>query len=431
VKIVSLVFSLFIILMPNPVFSEEPLMINQIVVHPKNPKVLYAAARPQGVLKSVDRGKSWIPIRKGLKNTSVYHLVIPNQEPETLYLATFGGGVYKSENGGDSWLDINDGLGDTNIHALVIDPSDSKSLYAGTSTGEVFRSLDSGKHWKPSSKGLPYIEGEVIISLLFDRDRTPRLYLGEESLFARKKTKEGEAWDSVGDGLKKEVITTLGFDPDKGGAFYAGTMRDGLFVSADRGKSWKPVGALFRKKWIQKIFVGPSKPSKIYVSVLGEGLYKSSDRGKSWTKLHQGLPSGDDIMTLAIDPENPNQIYAGTHNTGIFVSSDGGSQWTAPEIKREPVASIIESLISSEQSTPEQKHLPPVPAAFNKCTKCHGWTDPHLSRKKTFWRVPPNRRDWRPTVKRMSPGAGLTPEEEETVINFLTSYSQAKAEGVN
>lgn len=410
-----------------PAFATTPLMVNKIVIHPNNSKILYAGGRPQGVLKSVDRGKTWFPARTGIGNTSVYHLLIPEQMPDTLYLATFGGGVYKSEDGAASWHEVNNGLGNTNIHALAIDPTNPDALYAGTSTGDLFQSQDGGLHWTPFGEGLPFLEGEVFATLLFDAKMPPNLYLGQESLYIRESKGSKGSWVAVSQGLKKELISTLAIDPENK-IYYAGTIRDGLFVSKDQGKSWKSVTELFKKKWIQRIFLDRSKPNQIYVSVVGVGLHKSMDRGKIWEKLDQGLPPGDNIMTLAIDPDDSNRLYVGTHNKGIFVSSDGGATWSAPMIKQEPFDVIATSLISSPPpvASNPSKPLPAIPPAFLKCTKCHGWADTYLTKKKTFWRVPSNRRDWRPTVKRMSPGAGLTPEEQETVIKFLMSYTEAK-----
>lgn len=401
-------------------FAGEPLMINQILIDPNEPAILYAAARPQGVLKSADRGKSWSPARNGLKNTSAYHLALDPANAKTLYLGTFGGGVFKSADGGEHWVEINDGLGNTNIHALAVDPNNPKRVVVGTSTGDLFQSLDGGIHWSAYGEGLPSLEGEVIATLLFETAPPSRLFLGQELLYAR-----GAAgpWAPLGEGLKKEVITTLAFDREHQ-ILYAGTLHAGPFLSRDRGRSWIPVEGPFNRAWVNTIAVSRKKPREIYVSAFGKGFFKSLDQGATWIRMSGGLPLDDDIMSVAIDPEDPDRLYAGTHNKGIFISRDGGTTWIAPEITREPVSSIINSLVPDEAPTPDR--APVIPAPFVKCTKCHGWTDLFLTRKKTFWRVPPNRRDWRPTVKRMSRGAGLTPAETEEIISFLNTYSQRK-----
>ncbi|MBI3605375.1 MAG: hypothetical protein HY202_05045 [Nitrospirae bacterium] len=419
-----IISSFWILCLASPVFSEEPLMINQILIHLKNPQVIYAAGRPQGILKSADRGKSWFPARKGLKNTSVYHLVISPTNPQILYLGTFGGGIYKSADGGDSWTEINNGLGNTNIHALAIDPAKPDQLVAATSTGEVFLTLNGGSIWTPFSQGLPFLEGEVLETLLFDTGHSSLLYMGQDNLYSRSTAESTGVWEALGPSLKNERITHLAFDPIHK-ILYAGTKNDGLFSSQDKGKTWKPSSDLFKKQWIQRVILDRSQPPRLYVSVLLKGLFKSADQGKTWKKLDQGLPLNDDILSLAIDSENPDRLYAGTHNNGIFVSTDSGNSWTAPEVKQEPVQSIILSLASAGEPGVKNQipgPSPVPPPAFSKCTTCHGWTDPLLSQKKTYWRVPPNRREWSSTVRRMGPGAGLSAGEEKEIIDFLNGY---------
>lgn len=428
-RFASLPLSAAALLVGAITLAQEPLMINQIAVHPKSPKVLYAAARPQGVLKSVDRGESWVPARKGLKNTSVYYLVIPERDPGILYLATFGGGVYRSTDEGENWIEINNGLGNTNIHALAVHPTHAKTVVVGTSTGELFESQDGGGHWEGFSQGLPEIPGEVVVSLLFIPKGSPQLYLGQESLYVRGLKGSTPAWLSQGKALREETITSLAFDPEHQ-VLYAGTMRNGVYTSTDRGKSWVSAGAVFEKKWIHKVYVGGAGSNRLFVSVLGEGLYRSEDGAKSWERLHRGLPRGENILSLAFDPIDFNRLYAGTHNQGIFLSSDGGSSWTSPKIVQEPLDQIVRSLQSpspNSSSSPPSKALPSVPDAFTKCTRCHGWSDPLLSQKKTFWQVPPNPRDWAPTVNRMKSGAGLTDEEEVIIVDFLNRYSRQRA----
>jgi hypothetical protein len=78
--------------------------------------------------------------------------------------------------------------------------------------------------------------------------------------------------------------------------------------------------------------------------------------------------------------------------------------------------------------TPDPKRPKPdirPPAAFAKCNKCHGWTDPYINlAPHGFWLVPPNRRDWSLTVKRMMKGTDITPEEQKTITEFLQAYSK-------
>jgi hypothetical protein len=67
------------------------------------------------------------------------------------------------------------------------------------------------------------------------------------------------------------------------------------------------------------------------------------------------------------------------------------------------------------------------PPAFSKCNACHGWTDPALNQTEhSLWLMPPNRRDWARTVRRMARPAGLTESEAGDITDFLTRYSEAR-----
>jgi photosystem II stability/assembly factor-like uncharacterized protein len=426
-------FSLVFLCSFHPVWavSGEPLLVNEIAINPKDPRTLYAAARPQGVLKSTDRGMTWRPVRNGLTNTSGYHLVMHPTNPKILYLGTFGGGVYKSEDGGEHWFEVNQGLGNTNIHALILNPLEPDQLVASTSTGKLFKSENGGKSWVSFNEGLPLFEGEVISTLLLFPKEPGGFYLAQGGLF--KRPFPSQRWMAADSSLSEQVITALAYDA-RHRIMYAGTMRQGLFktslhsdpIASESRLDWTPVGAPFQKQWIRLITLDPSDPSVIYVVAIGGGLYKSTDQGASWHEINTGLPTKA-VTGLAIDPTNPQLLYVGLqYSDGLFISRDGGTTWSLPALQIEPVQQIIASLSSRPPSAPSGG--PPVvpPPAFAKCNQCHGWTDASLNQRATFWRVSPNRRDWRPTVQRMAPGARLTPQEEEEIIKFLTDYSRQR-----
>jgi len=439
-KIFIAFFSLASLFISDPVRAglKEPLLINQIVIDPQNPKIVYAAARPQGVLKSTDRGASWFPARHGLMNTSVYHFAVNPNNPKVLYLGTFGGGVYKSENAAEDWFEVNNGLGNTNIHALVLNPLQPDRLLVSTSTGELFQSDDAGKNWKPFNEGLPSFPGEVISTLLVFPKSPGGFYLAQGGLFRRPFS--SQAWQAVIGNLPDEVVTALAYDASSR-AFYAGTMSHGLFkapldsegVNTDptairSALSWKPIGTPFQQQQIRLIVKDPGRAATLYASVVNRGLFKSSDGGTTWEAINSGFPSLE-VESLAIDPENSQFLYAGTHNDGIFISQDGGNTWKPPaKVEVEPLMQIIASL-TQQPSSDNSKAFPMAPPPFFfKCNKCHGWADAVLNQKATYWRVSPNQRNWQSTVQRMSPGAGLTPGEQEEVIRFLTVYGRHRSE---
>jgi photosystem II stability/assembly factor-like uncharacterized protein len=430
---VLLFLALVLSMRPSLAAVNEPLLINQIAIDPKDSHVLYAAARPQGVLKSTDRGMTWRPARQGLANTSVYHIVINPANPRILYLGTFGGGIYKSQDGGETWVEASTGLGNTNIHALILNPLQPDQLLVSTSTGDLYRSQDAGESWQSFNDGLPPIEGEIIASLLIFPNDPGGYALVQGGLFRRPFS--SSSWLAVGSNIPDEVMTALAYDPQRR-TFYAGSMKRGLFratLPSATGRAdptavmtrldWQPIEGPFHDQWIRFIELDPSNPSIVYIGVVAHGLFKSTDRGASWKEVDAGLPSKD-IESLAIDPTASSVLYAGMHNDGVYLSRDGGHTWTPPDqLTVEPVQQIIASLTGQASPAPSPTAPMAIPPAFGKCNKCHGWADPTLNRRPTYWRVAPNVRNWLPTVHRMSQGAGLTPQEEDEIVKFLTVYS--------
>src|SRR4029077_11276499 len=99
--------------------------IGRIVIHPKNPEVVYAAAlghlwgpnAERGVYKTTDGGKTWNQVLKINDDTGVSDIAMDPESPDTLYAAAYerrrtpfgfnGGGpgsaIYKTTDGGATW----------------------------------------------------------------------------------------------------------------------------------------------------------------------------------------------------------------------------------------------------------------------------------------------------------------------------------------
>jgi len=133
--------------------------VNQIVIHPQNSQVLYAALGinnfcTPGVIKSTDGGESWFWADSGLYTdweTNASCLAFDPLNPDTLYAGTrgfFGGTVYKTTNGGLYWIDVGDEIVGSRIGSLAVDSQNPQIVYAGTSlSGAVNKSINGGINW--------------------------------------------------------------------------------------------------------------------------------------------------------------------------------------------------------------------------------------------------------------------------------------------
>ena len=153
-----------------------------------NDRLLLNLSLPGGLARSLDGGRTWTKLRKGLPGDEnevyVLSLAIDPTDANVIYAGTGGfvgqgHGVYKSTDGGDSWSASNRGMIDYRISAVAIDPADSKIVYAGSDAGELFKSEDGGQTWTNLTEQLPLDPNShsTIQYILFDPSQSGKLYL--------------------------------------------------------------------------------------------------------------------------------------------------------------------------------------------------------------------------------------------------------------
>ncbi len=403
--------------------TEGPLFIHRIAVHPQNPDRFYAMTSNMGVLRSDDGGRRWVPSNHGLRSFTHHALIMTSGADRAhpiLYIGGWGGGVSMSADGGATWTEINANLGNTAVDAIAVDPQWPDRLYVATST-RMYQTTDGGRRWEDFGEGLPsFSEAVGYKSLVVEPPPSGRIWLGTEGgLFRRDASAHRWRRDSR---LGKARVTALAYDEGRH-LLYVGTIKHGLYAGTASG--WTRLGGA---EWfISGVAVHPRDSRRVYVSTRGAGFYRSDDGGAHWTKSTAGL-TDEDVRSLAIHPADPSRLVVGTTRSGLFYSTDGGATWTASE----PVASLtmgqIIAMIETDGESEGQGHPPAdPPAAFAKCNACHGWSDRALNAKRTYWRVPPNPRDWNETVWRMAERAKLTAKERDDVVRFLSGYSRRAA----
>src|SRR5262245_1340468 len=124
--------------------------IGKIVIHPKNPDIVYVGALgrlygpggERGLFKTSDGGKTWEQVIKVDNVTGVLDIIMHPTNPETLIAATWE----RQRDEFDSFLgdakkpEATDVYGPSKLHA------------AGT---QIYKTTDGGKNWKVLSEGLP------------------------------------------------------------------------------------------------------------------------------------------------------------------------------------------------------------------------------------------------------------------------------------
>jgi photosystem II stability/assembly factor-like uncharacterized protein len=107
--------------------------ISRLAIDGGSPETLYAATLA-GLFKSTDGGGSWSATGLALPTTD---LAIDPRDPDVLYAATDGGGVLRSSDRGTTWLAINSGLPVLVVDRIVID-SAGAYLHVTTGAGGVY-----------------------------------------------------------------------------------------------------------------------------------------------------------------------------------------------------------------------------------------------------------------------------------------------------
>jgi photosystem II stability/assembly factor-like uncharacterized protein len=327
----------------EPVFDDMPtLSIGDLAVAESDPDIVWvgtgeanifrASMAGIGVYKSTDAGKTWQHM--GLDNTyTIARVVIHPKNPDIVYVAATGHewttnpdrGVYKTTDGGKSWqkvLSVNDHVG---ANDLVMDPQAPDTLYAATWNrirrrwsdpvpgGEdgLYKTTDGGKTWTPINTGLPDTNFTGRIGIDLCRTKPTTLYAYVDNHTPGTEPKPGEV-DSYGRPRQRGIVGAE------------------VYRSDDAGASWRKVSPPGMDRfggtygWVfGQIRVDPNSPETIYI--MGLGLSKSTDGGKTYQNLYsQGLHG--DHHGLWIDPNDSDHLI-NNNDGGVNISYDGGQSW--------------------------------------------------------------------------------------------------------
>lgn len=304
-----------------------------VAVHPLKPKLVYVATE-EAVYKTRDRGLTWQRLSEGLSRVRVMNLAIDPQLPANVFAGTLADGVYKSPDGGRRWLPRNAGIQkgtiSANVNQLVFDPTDSQILYAATTVG-VFKTRDAGQSWTERMRGMTEIN--FIVALAVDPLRSTILYAGTSGGVYR--SMDGaDHWTKANNGLvpddAKMASMALGvnrllIDPADPDVVYAGTTQ-GVFKTIDKGETWARLAAGLGDLYVSSLVLEPGNGQHVYMGT-SRGIFQSRDGGQTWSATNNGLDNLN-IRAIAMDSRDSRVLYVGTNGNGLFRSQDGGESWS-------------------------------------------------------------------------------------------------------
>ncbi len=324
------------------------LFVDNIIVDPRNPKVLYVGAHrhdlPGGFFKSTDGGLTWRESSQ-LKDQAIHSMAQADSDRDTLIVGTYTG-IFRSEDAGETWkqLPTKDVQGLLHVESLAIDPRTTDTIYAGTFY-LPYKSTDGGQTWKIIREGM--IDDSDIFAIDIDPADPNHIIASACSGIYESKT-AGESWRKV-QGIPSQSRRTRAIlqHPSMPGVVFAGTTEG--FWRSDKGgdaDSWMVTTS--RQLEINSIAVHPSRPDVVYIGTNNYGVMVSTDAGKSFTPTNGGF-SGRFANAILADRETPNRVYASTINTAtgggfLFVSNDNGDSWR-PSMRSMPSRLITYSII--------------------------------------------------------------------------------------
>lgn len=250
-----------------------------------------SASFGDGVYRSDDAGTSWR--HRGLSDSErIKRIVVHPRDPDVVWVCALGHawgpnaerGVFRTTDGGRTWDKVLYRDENTGCSDLAVDAANPRILYAGMWTfrrrpwhfsdggGEtaLYRSTDLGATWTTLTNGLP-TSAMARIGVAASASRPETVYLITET-------------------------TDAGV----------------LFRSDDRGDSWRKVydtpDINFRPFYYSDIRVDPANPEVVYA--LSGGLTRSKDGGRTFENIGRGVHG--DHQALWIDPLDPERILSGS-----------------------------------------------------------------------------------------------------------------------
>ncbi len=313
--------------------------ISKILVHPKDPDVVFVAAQgplwskggDRGLYRTKDGGKTWRKVLGAGEWTGVTDVASDPRNPDVLYAATWqrhrtvaaymGGGpesgLFRSTNGGETWEKLKKGLpeGPLGKIGLAVSPHDPDVLYAAIETnrrtGAVYRSTDRGSSWEKRSEAVSGATGPHYYQELYASPHAEgRIYLVDVRL--QVSDDGGKTFRRVEEKDKHSDNHAIAFRGDDPNYLLVGTD-GGIYESFDLAKTWRFVANLPVTQFY-KVAVDDASP---FYSVYGGTQDNSTQGGPSRTDSVNGITNSDWFVTLfadgyqpATEPGNPDILYS-------------------------------------------------------------------------------------------------------------------------
>ena len=314
--------------------------ISRVVIHPKNPNIVFVAAqgalygpnKERGIFKSVDGGVSWNKILYVNSLTGCSELSMDYNNPLVMYAAMWehqrlpwkvisggpGSGLYKTTDGGITWNQIHNGLPkEKGKMAIAVSRSNSEKVYAlvesdsNKELGGLFVSNNAGKNWSKISSDHSLIQRAwYYIELFIDPTDEEKIYVLNAS--AQRSIDGGKTWSRI-TGTHGDYHD-LWINPNNNKNMIIAND-GGAAVSYNYGKSWSPQNRMATAQFYRintdnlfpyNIYGGQQDNSSVKISSLALGSGGINEQ--NWS-----ASAGGESAFLAFNPDNPRYVLGGSY----------------------------------------------------------------------------------------------------------------------
>lgn len=350
-----------------------------LVVHPTDPSIMYAAVYGNGVYKSSDTGASWTHTSTGM-NLDIarrINLAIAPSAPDTLY-ASFQTGeskgrgltMYRTANGATSWQEL-PATGASCWYqcwydmTMAVHPNNPQTVYFGSL--RIYRSLNGGQTFSEFHPNEIYVDQHLLV---FDTLRGANaLYMANDGGVYRT-VDGGINWTSLATNLAvAQYYRGIGLHPSLAGVTLGGTQDQGTQRSATGTRIWQKVfggdggytafdvedpgtwyvetqwiansgysgprknGTLVtngidlseRGLFIPPLVMDPVDSKRLYFGT--RSLYRTDDAAGRWERIYRTPSDREVITSIGLTPSDGNTVYAGVLWGQVIVTRDGGTTW--------------------------------------------------------------------------------------------------------
>lgn len=313
--------------------------IIRIIIHPKNPDIVWVAAighlfgpnTERGIFKTTDGGKNWKKVLYVNEQTGCSDLVMEPGNPAVLYAGTWrilrtpyslesggeGGGLWKSTDGGETWKNISAGKGLPKavwgIVGVTVAPSNSDKVYAlvENKDGGLLMSSDGGETWTLQSSDNNIRQRAWYYSKLFTDPKNENVVYVLNVDFL-KSTDGGKTFKTLN--TPHGDHHDLWIDPEDGSRMIVADD-GGAQISFDGGNNFstyynQPTAQFYRvstdNHYPYRILGAQQDNSTVRILSRSEGGQITQDDWQSTAGAESGY--------VVADPLNPDVVYGGNYS---------------------------------------------------------------------------------------------------------------------